>query len=81
MHKVTTITLSLLLFSSLIMSITATMNFKLISNSMAIEESSPYLERYTQQIYSNNNDEIYKEDNSIHNYYSSQSQNEQPERY
>jgi hypothetical protein len=46
MNKETTITLSLLLFSSLIMAtlaIAANMNFKLISNAMAIEESSPYL--------------------------------------
>jgi hypothetical protein len=51
MHKKITITLSLLLFTSLILSLTATTNtnLKLISNSMAIEESSPYLERYAQQ--------------------------------
>ena len=85
MKKETTITLSLLLFSSLIIStlaIAANMNFKLISNAMAIEESSPYLEKYTQQIYSNNNnnDDIYN-DNSRNHYYSHQSQNEQLERY
>ena len=82
MYKKTTITLSLLLFTSLIMSTSATtnINFNLISNSMALEESSSYPYRYTQQIYSHNNDDTYKDDSRIH-YYSQQSQKEQSERY
>ncbi|HSF49300.1 MAG TPA: hypothetical protein VLA74_00950 [Nitrososphaeraceae archaeon] len=82
MHKETTITLSLLLLASLIMSTSATTNtnFNLISNSMAFEESSSYPYRYTQQIYSDNNDDTYKDDGR-NLYYSQQSQNEQSERY
>jgi hypothetical protein len=66
----------------LIIAATTNMNFKLISNAMAIEDSIPYSEQYTQQIYSNNNndDDIYN-DNSRNHYYSKQSQNEQLERY
>jgi hypothetical protein len=82
MHKKITITLSLLLFTSLIMSTSATTNtnFNLISYSTAFEESSSYPERYSQQIYSDNNDDTYKDDGR-NLYYSQQSQNEQLERY
>ena len=82
MHKAATIILSLLLFSSLIISIAAAsnINFKPISNAMAIEESIPYLKIDTQQIYPNNNDDIYKDD-SRNQYYPQQSQNELLEGY
>ena len=82
MHKAATIILSLLLFSSLIISIAAAsnINFKPISNAMAIEESIPYVKIDTQQIYPNNNDDIYKDD-SRNQYYPQQSQNELLERY
>jgi hypothetical protein len=62
------------------MSTSATTNttFNLISNSMALEESSSYPDRYTQQIYSDNNDD---KDASRNLYYSQQSQNEELERY
>jgi hypothetical protein len=61
-------------------SATTNTNFNLISNSTAFEESSSYPERYSQQIYSDNNDDTYKDDGR-NLYYSQQSQNEQLERY
>lgn len=80
MYKRTTVTFSLLLFTLLIISTPATPNTNfLFSNSMA-KESSSYPDRYTQQIYSDNLADIYKDDSKKH-YYSQQSQNEQSEGY
>jgi hypothetical protein len=79
MHK--SAIFSLLIMGSLVMLLIPFVNTtNVISNAMAIEESIPYLEINTQQIYSNNNDVIYKDDSRNH-YYSQQSQNEQLERY